>query len=100
MRTNEPLQQYIMMLHLRLMAARRNRNTLLVFFGLGLLGILADYWFIGSSVQLRFVYYLVEILLGFLVVYSSAYLRLVQGLMEFTEVLERQGITPPSKPRR
>lgn len=97
MRTNEPLQQYIMMLYLRVTAARRNRNTVMVFFGVGFLVILGDYFFADPNLERRFILFLVELMLGLIVVYSSVYLRLIEGFQELTEVLERQGITPERK---
>ncbi len=97
MRTNEPLQQYIMMLYLRVTAARRNRNTVMVFFGVGFLVILGDYFFADPNLERRFILFLVELLLGLVVVYSSVYLRLIESFQELTEVLERQGITPERK---
>ncbi len=97
MRTNEPLQQYIMMLYLRVTAARRNRNTVMVFFILGFLIILGDYFFADPNLERRFILFLVELLLGLSLVYSSVYLRIIESFQELTEVLERQGITPERK---
>lgn len=97
MRTNEPLQQYIMMLYLRVTAARRNRNTVMVFFLLGFLVIMGDYFFADPNLQRRFILFLVELLLGLVLVYSSVYLRIIESFQELTEVLERQGITPERK---
>jgi hypothetical protein len=97
MRTNEPLQQYIMMLYLRVTAARRNRNTVMVFFVIGFIVILGDYFFADPNFERRFILFLVELLLGLSLVYSSVYLRIIESFQELTEVLERQGITPERK---
>jgi hypothetical protein len=99
MRTNEPLQQYIMMLYMRVNAARRNRNTVFVFFALGLLVILSDFLFAELNPERTLIMYLVELLLGLILVYYTAYLRLIESFQELTEVLERQGITPMRKER-
>lgn len=100
MRTNEPLQQYIMMLYMRVNAARRNRNTILVFFALGLLVILTDFLFASPNNPRTLILYLVELLLGLLAVYYTVFCRLIESFQELTEVLERQGVTPARKEKR
>jgi len=97
MKTNEPLQQYIMMLYLRVNAAKRNRNTVLAFFAVGFLVILVDQLFAQPNLERRFILYLVELLLGLALVYTSVYARLIESFQELTEVLEQQGVTPVRK---
>lgn len=86
-----------MMLYLRVTAARRNRNTVMVFFVLGFLIILGDYFFADPNFERRFILFLIELMLGLSLVYSSVYLRIIESFQELTEVLERQGITPERK---
>jgi hypothetical protein len=86
-----------MMLYMRVSAARRNRNTILVFFAIGLLVIFTDFLFAEPNMPRTFILYLVELLLGLLAVYYTVFCRLIESFQELTEVLERQGVTPTRK---